>query len=130
DKPIQQMRLKVGGLNHFTFLLGLEDLSSNQSLMPKFNKKALPFFKENEERFEFSSLTFEIFRRFGYFSYAGDNHIGEYLQFGEEFTKSQDMVDWIDLMDKEGKTMYRRFIDNYELLKNKKSPKNRILWDR
>ncbi|MCK4286311.1 MAG: hypothetical protein KAX18_08910 [Candidatus Lokiarchaeota archaeon] len=130
NKPIQQMRLKVGGLNHFTFLLGLEDLPTNKSLIPKFNKKVLPYFKENEERFGFSSLTFEIFRKFGYFSYAGDNHIGEYLQFGEEFTKTQDMVDWIDLMDNEGQSIYSRFVNNYELLKRKKYPKEGILSDR
>ena len=130
NKPIREMRLKVGGLNHFTFLLGLEDLSSTQSLMSKFNKKVLAYFKENEERFAFSSLTFEIFRKLGYFSYAGDNHIGEYLQFGEEFTKTQDMIDWIDLMDKEGQSMYRRFVDSYELLKRKEYPKKGILFDR
>lgn len=130
NKPIREMRLKVGGLNHFTFLLGLEDLSSTQSLMSKFNKKVLAYFKENEERFAFSSLTFEIFRKLGYFSYAGDNHIGEYLQFGEEFTKTQDMVDWIDLMDNEGQSIYSRFVNNYELLKRKKHSKEGILSDR
>jgi len=130
NKPIREMRIKVGGLNHFTFLLGLDDLSSNQSLLPKFKKKALRYFKEKEDRFEFSSLTFEIFRKFGYFSYAGDNHIGEYLQFGEEFTKTQDMIDWVDLMDKESQTMYRRFVDSYELLKRNKYPKKGILLDK
>ena len=130
NKSIKELRLKVGGLNHFTFLLGLEDLSINKSLMQKFKKKVLPYFKEKEDRFEFSSLTFEIFRKFGYFSYAGDNHIGEYLQFGEEFTKTQDMIDWIDLMDKGGQSMYRRFVDSYELLKRKEYPKKGILFDR
>jgi len=127
NKPIREMRLKVGGLNHFTFLLGLEDLLSTKSLMPKFNKKVLAYFKENEERFEFSSLTFEIFRKLGYFSYAGDNHIGEYLQFGEEFTKTQDMIDWIDLMEKAGKSTYQEFVNKYELLERKKYPKEGIL---
>jgi alpha-galactosidase len=98
--------------------------------MSKFNKKVLAYFKENEERFEFSSLTFEIFRKLGYFSYAGDNHIGEYLQFGEEFTKTQDMIDWIDLMEKAGKSTYRRFVNKYKLLKRNKYPKKGILFDR
>ena len=75
NKNIKELRLKVGGLNHFTFLLGIEDLSTKKSLMSKFNKKVLPYFKENEGRFEFSSLTFEIFKKFGCFSYALANTV-------------------------------------------------------
>jgi len=128
NKSIREMRLKVGGLNHFTFLLGLEDVPTGKSLMPKFYNKALPYFKENEGRFEFSSLTFEIFKRFGHFSYAGDNHIGEYLQFGEEFTKEQDMVDWINMMDKAGNVTFNRFVKNYKRLKKGKYPNRGILF--
>ncbi|MFW9824435.1 MAG: hypothetical protein ACFFE4_15940 [Candidatus Thorarchaeota archaeon] len=130
NKKIKQLRLKVGGLNHFTFLLGLEDLSTNKSLMPEFNKRALTYFKENEDRFEFSSLTFEIFKMFGYFSYAGDNHIGEYLQFGAEFTNAQDMVDWINFNDEHGKNIHARFVRNYKLLKKGKYPKTGILFNK
>ncbi|MFW9897542.1 MAG: hypothetical protein ACFFD7_17185, partial [Candidatus Thorarchaeota archaeon] len=130
NKPIKQLRLKVGGLNHFTFLLGLEDLSNNTSLMSEFNRRALSYFKENENRFEFSTLTFEIFKMFGYFSYAGDNHIGEYLQFGEEFTNTQDMVDWINNNDKLSKSIFARFVKNHNLLKNGKYPKKGILFNR
>ena len=130
NKPIKELRLKVGGLNHFTFLLGIEDLSTKKSLMSKFNKKVLPYFKDNEGRFEFSSLTFEIYKRFGYFSYAGDNHIGEYLQFGEEFTNTQDMVDWIDSMDSGGHKIYDIFDKNYKLLKKGTFPKEGILFKR
>ena len=130
NKTIKELRLKVGGLNHFTFLLGLEDLSTKKSLMSKFNKKVLPYFKDKEGRFEFSSLTFEIFKKFGCFSYAGDNHIGEYLQFSEEFTNTQDMVDWIDLMDNIGQRIYRRFDKHYKLLKKGKYPKKGMLFNR
>jgi len=130
NKPIKELRLKVGGLNHFTFLLGLEDLSSKKSLMSKFNKKAGSYFKENEARFEFSSLTFEIFKMFGYFSYAGDNHIGEYLQFGEELTNTQDMVDWINMQDQAGKNIYSRFEKFHKFLTEGKYPKEGFLFNR
>jgi alpha-galactosidase len=129
-KPIKELRLLVGGLNHFAFLLGVEDLVANRSLMSKVNKKILPYFEEKENSFEFSSLSFEIFKRFGYFSYAGDNHIGEYLQFGEEFTNTKDMVDWINLMDKAGQRTYRRFERNHKLLKKEEYPKQGSLWNR
>jgi alpha-galactosidase len=130
NKHIKELRLKVGGLNHFTFLLGLEEVSTNKSLMSEFNKRTLSYFKENEDRFEFSSLTFEIFKMFGYFSYAGDNHIGEYLQFGEEFTNIKDMVDWIDFQEKAGKTIYSRFLKHYKLFKKGNYPNEGMLFNR
>jgi len=113
----ENLKLKPYGLNHFGFLMGIEEISSGMDLMPKFNKLALEYFKQREDRFEFSSLTFEVFERFGYFPYVGDNHLGEYLQFGEEFTETQDMVDWIDLTEKGGERIYRKVMRNYKRLK-------------
>ncbi|MHA2037453.1 MAG: family 4 glycosyl hydrolase, partial [Promethearchaeota archaeon] len=130
DKSIKELRLKVGGLNHFTFLLGLEDLSANTSLMSEFNKRALAYFTENENRLEFSSLTFEIFKMFGYFCYAGDNHVGEYLQFGEEFTYTPDMVEWLNIQEKAGKSIYSRFLSHHKMLKKGKYPKDGMLFNR
>ncbi|MFW9882448.1 MAG: hypothetical protein ACFFG0_56015 [Candidatus Thorarchaeota archaeon] len=130
NKPIKELRLKVGGLNHFSFLLGLDDLSADKSLMSEFNKRALSYFKKNEDRFEFSSLTFEIFTMFGYFSYAGDNHIGEYLQFGEEFTNTEDMIDWLDMQEKASKSISSRFEKFYKKLKKGKYPKKGLLFNR
>jgi alpha-galactosidase len=130
NKPIKELRLKVGGLNHFTFLFGLEDLLAKKSLMSEFNKRSLSYFKENEDRFEFSSLTFKIFKMFGHFSYAGDNHIGEYLQFGEEFTNTQDMVDWINMQVKLGKDIYSRFEKFHKLLTKGKYLKEGFLFNR
>ncbi len=111
------LKLKPYGLNHFGFLMGIEEISSGIDLMPEFNKVAQKYFRQHEERFEFSSLTFEVFKRFGYFPYVGDNHLGEYLQFGEEFTNTQDMVDWIDFADKGGKRTYKRVMRNHKRLK-------------
>jgi alpha-galactosidase len=128
DMPMRQLNLSVVGLNHFAFVRGLIDKSSNKDLMPKFTKDALGYFKEHEQRFEFSTLTFEVFKRFGYFCYAGDNHLGEYIQFGEEFTKTQDMIDWIDFIEKNGQAIYKRFIRKYKRLKENKYPKKGILF--
>ncbi|MFX0000185.1 MAG: hypothetical protein ACFE9Q_02000 [Candidatus Hodarchaeota archaeon] len=127
NKPISELKMKVAGLNHFAFLLGLEELSTKKNLMPFFNEKALKYFIENEDRFEFSTLTFEVFRRFGYFPYVGDNHLGEYLQFGEEFTETQDMVDWIKRIDKEGEFWYERYLHYHKRVKRNKYPRKGIL---
>ena len=116
NKKFENLKLKPYGLNHFGFLMGVEDISSGMDLMPKFNKIAPEYFKQHEERFEFSSLTFEVFKRFGYFPYVGDNHLGEYLQFGEEFTETQDIVDWIDFTEKGGQRIYRKIMRHYKRL--------------
>ena len=130
NQPIKDLKLSVAGLNHFAFLLGLVDKSTGKDLLPKFHKKLLNYFKERENRFEFSTLTFEFFNKFGYFPFVGDNHLGEYLQFGEEFTKTQDMIDWIDFIDKAGQFTYKRLLRNYRMLKKDKYPEKGILYNR
>ena len=127
---IKNLKMKVGGLNHFAFLLGLEDLSMGKDLMPKFMKKVLNFFREHENRFEFSTLTFELFKRFSYFPYVGDNHIGEFLQTGSEFTESQDMVDWIDLNYRIGQVVYERFQKNYRRFQRERNSVKSLLFGR
>ncbi len=91
----RNLKMKCCGLNHFGFLIGLENLKTGKDLMPEFNKRAIDFFEKNEDRFAFSRLTFEVYKRFDWFPYVGDNHLGEYLQFGAEFTKTQDSDDWV-----------------------------------
>jgi len=116
-RDLKDLKMKVVGLNHFGFLLGLEDFQTGKDLMSKFHSKALDYFMQHEDRFEFSTLTFEVYKRFGYFPHPGDNHLGEYLQFGEEFTIEQDMLDWIDLMDQVGKAVYSRVTRYHKRLK-------------
>jgi len=127
NKNLENLKLKPYGLNHFGFLMGLEELPSGLDLMPKFNKIAPEYFKQHENRFEFSSLTFEVFKRFGYFPYVGDNHLGEYLRFGEEFTETQDMVEWINRTEKHGERIYRKVMRNYKRLKEGKYLKKGML---
>ncbi|MFW9943345.1 MAG: glycosyl hydrolase family 4 [Candidatus Thorarchaeota archaeon] len=129
-ESIKNLKIKVGGLNHFAFLLGLDDLSTGKDLMPKFNKKALNYFREHENRFEFSKLTFELYKRFGYFPYVGDNHIGEFLQIGSEFTESQDMIDWIDFIAGVGQLVYGRFQIRYKRFKRDTNTVKSMLYGR
>ena len=130
NTSIKNLRMKVGGLNHFGFLLGLEDLLTGKDLMSKFNKKALNYFNEHQDRFRFSKLTLEFFKRFGYFPYVGDNHLGEFLQIGSEFTEAQDMVDWINFNDQTGQFVYERFHYYYKLFKKGRYSKKTLLFGR
>jgi alpha-galactosidase len=121
------MKMLVAGLNHFGFLLSLEEKMSGQNLLPEFNQIAMNYFKNKEDRFEFSQLTFEVYQRFGYFPHAGDNHMGEYFQFAEEFTKTQDMVDWINRTDSENQGIFDRALRYYKRLKKNKYPRRGFL---
>lgn len=116
-KKLSEIKMIAGGLNHFAFLLGLEDVKTGKDLMPEFNAKALEYFKKHDDRFEFSTLTFELYNRFGWFPYTGDNHLGEYIQIGQEFTETQDMIDWINRADDGGKAIYDKVMRTHNRLK-------------
>lgn len=127
EKESDDLKMVVAGLNHFGFLLAVKDKVSGVDLLLEFNKKALKYFEDKEDRFKFSRLTFEVFKRFGYFPHAGDNHMGEYLQFAEEFTKTQDMIDWIDRTENFNQGIYDRAARYYKRLKKNKYPSNGFL---
>ena len=119
-KKLEYLKIMPYGLNHFGFLMGLEDLLSGKDLMPDFNELALSYFMQHIDRFQFSTLTLEVYKRFNYFPYVSDTHLGEYLQFGEEFTETKDMIDWIDRTEKGGKRTYKRIMRYYNRLKEGK----------
>jgi alpha-galactosidase len=113
-KKLGNLKLMPYGLNHFGFLMGLKELPSGKDLMPEFNKIALEYFNQHKERFQFSTLTLEVYKRFRYFPYVSDTHLGEYLRFGEEFTETSDMTDWIDRTEKFGEMIYKRVMRNFK----------------
>ncbi|MHA2181432.1 MAG: family 4 glycosyl hydrolase [Promethearchaeota archaeon] len=117
NRDIHDMRLITGGLNHFAFLFGLKDPKSEADLMPEFNSKCLDYFEKKWDRFAFADLTFEIYKRFGWFPYVGDNHICEYLQIGSQFTTVQDLTNWITIMEQDNKKGNSRLKRYYKRLK-------------
>ncbi|TFF87562.1 MAG: alpha-glucosidase [Promethearchaeota archaeon] len=128
NKELKQLKMTVAGLNHFGFLLGLKDLKSGEDLLPEFNEKAMSYFKKHKDPFEFSTLTFEVYKRFRYFPHAGDNHMGEYLQFAEEFTETKDMIKWIDRTEKHNELIYKRVLRYYKRLKKDRYSKRGMLY--
>ena len=127
NKKLKDLKMTVVGLNHFGFLVDLEDLKTGKNLMSEFNSKALNYFTKKEDRFEFSKLTFEVYKKFGYFPHSGDNHLGEYVQFAEEFTETQDMIDWIDLNVRLGRLIYRKVLRMQKRLRKGNFPKEGML---
>jgi alpha-galactosidase len=95
--------------------------------MPIFNKSCLNYFKDKWDRFHYADLTFEIYKRFGWFPYVGDNHICEYLQFGSHYTTAQDLTDWITKMEQENKAVNAHLKWLYKRLMKDKYPKKGML---
>ncbi|MBY9014491.1 MAG: hypothetical protein KGD68_02245 [Candidatus Lokiarchaeota archaeon] len=127
DKKLSDVQVITGGLNHFAFLMGLKDLKTGDDLMPVFNANYQNYFQGKWDRFHYADLTFEVYKRFGWFPYVGDNHICEYLQFGSYYTTAQDLTDWITRMEQENKGVNAHLKKYYKRLKNGKYPKKGML---
>jgi alpha-galactosidase len=128
-RNMHELKLTTGGLNHFAFLLGLEEISTGKDLMPEFNSKCIKYFKGKWDRFHYADLTFEIYKRTGYFCYAGDNHVCEYVQFGSQHTTIKDILDWLDIMENGNIKTNRWLKKNYKKLKKGVYPKEGIFTD-
>ena len=126
-KGLNDMEILTGGLNHFGFLLSLKDSKTGKDMMPEFNSMALDYFQSQKDRFRYSDLSIEVYKRFGWFCYGGDTHMGEYVQFAEELVKPQDIVDWIDRTENEGNSRYKQMTQYYDKLKKGKYPKSGFL---
>ena len=127
DKELSDVQIITGGLNHFAFLMGLKDLKTKDNLMPVFNASCQNYFQGKWDRFHYANLTFEVYKRFGWFPYVGDNHICEYLQFSSHYTTAQDLTDWIIRMEQANKGGNAQLKRYYKRLKNGKYPKKGML---
>jgi len=127
DKELRDVQLITGGLNHFAFLMGLKNLKTGEDLMPVFNSNCQKYFQDKWDRFHYANLTFEVYKRFGWFPYVGDNHICEYLQFGSHYTTEQDLTDWITIMEQANKGGNAQLKRYYKRLKNGKYPKKGMM---
>jgi len=70
---MERLKITAGGLNHFTWMLALQDRQTGEDLYPLFRQewKKLPT--------AFEPLTREIFDIFNLFPIPGDEHLDEYL---------------------------------------------------
>ena len=127
DKKRNDFQIITGGLNHFAFLMGLKDLNSGDDLLPIFNANCQHYFQDKWDRFHYADLTFEVYKRFGWFPYVGDNHICEYLQFGSHYTTAEDLTEWITRMEQANKGGNAKLKRYYKRLKDGKYPKKGML---
>jgi alpha-galactosidase len=127
NKKRSDFQIITGGLNHFAFLLGLKNLNNGEDLLPVFNAKCQNYFQDKWDRFHYADLTFEIFKRFGWFPYVGDNHICEYLQIGSQYTTAEDLTEWITRMEQANKGGNAKLKRYYKRLQSGNYPKKGML---
>lgn len=125
---VHKTKITVAGLNHFAFVLDLEDTTTGKNLMQKFNDRLMNYYtKEKWDRFHFGALTFEIYRRMGWFPYVGDNHLAEYVQVAKDHTKYEDFDDWIERMEQGNLGTQKKFSRYLKRLNQGRYPKKGIL---
>jgi len=123
-KIVKNIKITVAGLNHFAFVLNMEDLITGENLMQKFNERLMEYYtKDKWDRFHFDALTFEIYKRTGLFPYVGDNHLAEYVQMAKEYTNYKDFDDWIERMEQGNIRIQKKFDRYLKRLKAGRYPK-------
>ena len=73
EQIVPLINVRAAGLNHFTWILSIQDKHTGEDLYPLFRKR----FFELDPSFE--PLTRDIFSAFGLFPVPGDTHLCEYL---------------------------------------------------
>jgi len=77
EKNLDDLNIITSGLNHFFWLLKVEDAHTGEDLRPKLRQKAME---------SSPPLVRKMVEVFDLFTYPSDDHIGEYLSFAHEFT--------------------------------------------
>ena len=76
-KDLSDLNIVTGGLNHFFWVLKVEDANTGEDLYPLLRQRV----KES-----CPPLVQKMVEVFDCFTYPSDDHIGEYLSFAHEFT--------------------------------------------
>jgi alpha-galactosidase len=80
DIPEDKFELTSAGMNHFYFVLSVVDKLTGEDLLPGLLDKV-----RNDESFP-QSVWKKFIDIFGWLTYNSDDHIGEYVSYGAEFT--------------------------------------------
>ncbi len=124
----ENTKIVAGGLNHFAFVIDMEDMRTGKNLMNTFNENVMKYYtKDKWDKFHFADLTFEIYKRTGWFPYVGDNHLAEYVQVAKDHTKYEDFDEWIEQMEQGGQGINNKLIRFHKRLKQGRYPKKGML---
>lgn len=74
-KPVEEIEITVGGLNHFHWVLKVKDKKTGKDLYPDIDKKIDSF------DWQADKLTPVLYKLFGLITYPAPSHPGEFLNF-------------------------------------------------
>jgi alpha-galactosidase len=77
ERDLDDLNIVTGGLNHFFWLLKVEDAQTGEDLRPILRQRAMEVCPP---------LVQKMVEIFDLFTYPSDDHIGEYVSFAHEFT--------------------------------------------
>lgn len=77
ERDLDDLDIVTGGLNHFFWLLKVEDAKTGEDLKPLLRQKAME---------SCPPLVRKMVEIYDLFTYPSDDHIGEYVSFAHEFT--------------------------------------------
>jgi len=80
EKPVEEIKLTVGGLNHFHWALEIKDKKTGEDLYPEIDKKIDNF------NWQADNLTPALYKLFGLITYPAPSHPGEYLNFAHSLS--------------------------------------------
>jgi len=106
----EKVNIVSAGINHFTWILSITDNRTGEDLCPRFSERWEAYYPE------FEPLTRRVFKYFGCFPVAGDEHICEYLPWvSDPETRPWEKYD-IDLYEWESREKQRSEIIEQHLL--------------
>ncbi|MBO3803077.1 MAG: alpha-glucosidase/alpha-galactosidase [Candidatus Brockarchaeota archaeon] len=84
ERPVESVKIVTGGLNHFFWVLKVADAATGEDLYPELRRRIV-----EGRPVELQPLVRKLVEVFGYLTIPSDDHVGEYLQFAQEFTGSK-----------------------------------------
>jgi len=82
NRPLEELDIVSGGLNHFFWVTKIADRKTGTDLYPEFRTRAL----SDPNCPALPPMVRKMLEVFGHYTYPSDDHIGEYVSFGSEFT--------------------------------------------
>lgn len=85
-----QLKIRAGGLNHFSVLLEASYRDTGKDAYPEIRKMVPEYFGKTSER----GLFMKLFEYFGYVPITTDSHLGEYVAWAQEVADHKGIIDF------------------------------------
>ncbi|MDD4311626.1 MAG: hypothetical protein PHW41_04010 [Eubacteriales bacterium] len=90
NTEFDNLKIRAGGLNHFSILLEASYRDSGKDAYPEIREKVPEYFGKTSER----GLFMKLFQYFGYVPITTDSHLGEYVSWAQEVADHKGIIDF------------------------------------